>query len=293
MDTIRNGDQCYMALVIGFALSYKPQEDECWRLTFSLPLFQVPCYAFDGELKKHDLNPLIKISGAYLVDDSDPNISLFINVCRDIGVNPCGCGCGEGFLRRLQYLCPPTPTPIWRSVSLRGPQRKLSSWKMFSLHIPIPWPPVNSNSIANSMQTIDPSECVLSARHFGFQDSQVNLTSCEVEGRMGWLGVLGLLRFAGAEGSQSSRDGPWWARSILLTVHTYVSWLWVAGWVEAREGWPKASGTYSWYMFQPRPTSCLAFPVDARTVVRSLGVFAKLTESCEWSLSKKGHKKFS
>ncbi|XP_044616685.2 cation-independent mannose-6-phosphate receptor [Equus asinus] len=45
---------------------------------------EVPCYAFDGELKKHDLNPLIKISGAYLVDDSDPNISLFINVCRDI-----------------------------------------------------------------------------------------------------------------------------------------------------------------------------------------------------------------
>lgn len=45
----------------------------------------MPCYAFDGELKKHDLNPLIKISGAYLVDDSDPDTSLFINVCRDIG----------------------------------------------------------------------------------------------------------------------------------------------------------------------------------------------------------------
>nr|XP_019605252.1 PREDICTED: cation-independent mannose-6-phosphate receptor [Rhinolophus sinicus] len=45
---------------------------------------EVPCYAFDGELKKHDLNPLIKISGAYLVDDSDPDTSLFINICRDI-----------------------------------------------------------------------------------------------------------------------------------------------------------------------------------------------------------------
>ncbi|XP_030877963.1 cation-independent mannose-6-phosphate receptor-like [Leptonychotes weddellii] len=45
---------------------------------------EVPCYAFDGELKKHDLNPLIKISGGYLVDDSDPDTSLFINVCRDI-----------------------------------------------------------------------------------------------------------------------------------------------------------------------------------------------------------------
>ncbi|KAM7135316.1 cation-independent mannose-6-phosphate receptor isoform 2-T2 [Molossus nigricans] len=45
---------------------------------------EVPCYAFDEEFKKHDLNPLIKITGAYLVDDSDPDTSLFINVCRDI-----------------------------------------------------------------------------------------------------------------------------------------------------------------------------------------------------------------
>ncbi|MBZ3890423.1 Cation-independent mannose-6-phosphate receptor, partial [Sciurus carolinensis] len=45
---------------------------------------EVPCYVFDRELKKHDLNPLIKISGGYLVDDSDPDTSLFINVCRDI-----------------------------------------------------------------------------------------------------------------------------------------------------------------------------------------------------------------
>lgn len=46
---------------------------------------QVPCYAFDDKLKKHDLNPLIRLSGAYLVDDSDADTSLFINVCRDIG----------------------------------------------------------------------------------------------------------------------------------------------------------------------------------------------------------------
>ncbi|KAL4699646.1 hypothetical protein H8957_000590 [Semnopithecus entellus] len=45
---------------------------------------EVPCYVFDEELRKHDLNPLIRLSGAYLVDDSDPDTSLFINVCRDI-----------------------------------------------------------------------------------------------------------------------------------------------------------------------------------------------------------------
>lgn len=40
------------------------------------------------DLKKHDLNPLIQVSGHYLVDDSDDD-SLFINVCRDLGLNGC------------------------------------------------------------------------------------------------------------------------------------------------------------------------------------------------------------
>lgn len=40
---------------------------------------------FDEKLQKHDLNPLIKLNGGYLVDDSDPDTTLFINVCRDIG----------------------------------------------------------------------------------------------------------------------------------------------------------------------------------------------------------------
>ncbi|XP_043858247.1 cation-independent mannose-6-phosphate receptor isoform X1 [Dromiciops gliroides] len=46
---------------------------------------EVPCYVFDHELRKHDLNPLINTSGSYLVDDSDRDTSLFINICRDIG----------------------------------------------------------------------------------------------------------------------------------------------------------------------------------------------------------------
>ncbi|XP_007943478.1 cation-independent mannose-6-phosphate receptor [Orycteropus afer afer] len=55
----------------------------CKKETFKASK-EVPCYAFDKELQKHDLNPLIKSSGGYLVDDSDPDTSLFINVCRDI-----------------------------------------------------------------------------------------------------------------------------------------------------------------------------------------------------------------
>ncbi|XP_074023125.1 cation-independent mannose-6-phosphate receptor [Numenius arquata] len=48
------------------------------------PVKEVPCYVFDEDLKKHDLNPLIQVSGHYLVDDSDDD-SLFINICRDLG----------------------------------------------------------------------------------------------------------------------------------------------------------------------------------------------------------------
>lgn len=54
------------------------------------PVKEVPCYVFDEDLKKHDLNPLIQVSGYYLVDDSDDD-SLFINVCRDLGLNGCLC----------------------------------------------------------------------------------------------------------------------------------------------------------------------------------------------------------
>ncbi|XP_058516485.1 cation-independent mannose-6-phosphate receptor isoform X4 [Ochotona princeps] len=55
----------------------------CKKATFKA-LKEVPCYVFDRELRKHDLNPLIRLSGGYLVDDSDPEASLFINVCRDL-----------------------------------------------------------------------------------------------------------------------------------------------------------------------------------------------------------------
>ncbi|KAM4042759.1 cation-independent mannose-6-phosphate receptor [Anomaloglossus baeobatrachus] len=70
--------------------------DECvhyfeWR-TFTAckknkfkPIKEVPCYVFDSDYKKHDLNPLIKTSGGHLVNDWDPNSDLYINICRTIG----------------------------------------------------------------------------------------------------------------------------------------------------------------------------------------------------------------
>lgn len=49
------------------------------------PIKEVPCYIFDADYKKHDLNPLIRTTGGYLVDDWDPDSDLYINVCRTIG----------------------------------------------------------------------------------------------------------------------------------------------------------------------------------------------------------------
>uniref|UniRef100_A0A8C5WXI9 Insulin like growth factor 2 receptor n=1 Tax=Laticauda laticaudata TaxID=8630 RepID=A0A8C5WXI9_LATLA len=46
---------------------------------------EVPCYIFDENLKKRDLNPLIKTSGGYLIEDSDDDSQLYINICRNIG----------------------------------------------------------------------------------------------------------------------------------------------------------------------------------------------------------------
>ncbi|KAM5165693.1 cation-independent mannose-6-phosphate receptor [Mantella aurantiaca] len=51
------------------------------------PIQEVPCYVFDADYKKHDLNPLIRTSGGYLVDDWDPDSDLYINICRTIGIS--------------------------------------------------------------------------------------------------------------------------------------------------------------------------------------------------------------
>lgn len=120
LETLRHGAQCHVAEVTGFAVPLPPPPPPATRRRVWKPLLlpslsQVPCYAFDRGLKKHDLNPLIKTSGAYLVDDSDPDTSLFINVCRDIGLclRASGVGVGERLLQRLQCLCPSTVGFPW------------------------------------------------------------------------------------------------------------------------------------------------------------------------------------
>ncbi|XP_072542274.1 cation-independent mannose-6-phosphate receptor [Salminus brasiliensis] len=55
----------------------------CKRDKFK-PNKEVPCYVFDSDGKKHDLSPLIKVTDGYLVDDSDDDVDLYINICRNL-----------------------------------------------------------------------------------------------------------------------------------------------------------------------------------------------------------------
>uniref|UniRef100_A0A673XB01 Insulin-like growth factor 2 receptor n=1 Tax=Salmo trutta TaxID=8032 RepID=A0A673XB01_SALTR len=48
---------------------------------------EVPCYVFDTDGKKHDLNPLIKLTDGYLVDDSDDEVQFYINICRSLSTH--------------------------------------------------------------------------------------------------------------------------------------------------------------------------------------------------------------
>ncbi|KAK9531251.1 hypothetical protein VZT92_010686 [Zoarces viviparus] len=48
------------------------------------PHKEVPCYVFDSDGKKHDLSPLIRVNGGYLVDDGDDAIDFYINICRSL-----------------------------------------------------------------------------------------------------------------------------------------------------------------------------------------------------------------
>ncbi|XP_044144786.1 cation-independent mannose-6-phosphate receptor isoform X2 [Bufo gargarizans] len=51
------------------------------------PIKEVPCYVFDSDYKKHDLNPLIKTSGGHSVNSWDHGSDLYINICRTIGTS--------------------------------------------------------------------------------------------------------------------------------------------------------------------------------------------------------------
>ncbi|KAI5090811.1 cation-independent mannose-6-phosphate receptor precursor [Silurus meridionalis] len=79
------------------------------------PVKEVPCYAFDSDGNKHDLNPLIKVTDGYLVDDSDDSVDFYINVCRS--------------LDRENSLCPKGSAACWtkegKSISMGKPDKPL------------------------------------------------------------------------------------------------------------------------------------------------------------------------
>ncbi|CAL1586585.1 unnamed protein product [Knipowitschia caucasica] len=65
----------------------------CKKDTFK-PHKEVPCYVF-GAKGKHDLNPLIKVTSGYLVDDGDDNVDFYINICRSLDLPERSCPQGS------------------------------------------------------------------------------------------------------------------------------------------------------------------------------------------------------
>ncbi|KAM3602400.1 uncharacterized protein V6R79_003255 [Siganus canaliculatus] len=55
------------------------------------PHREVPCYVFDSDGKKHDLNPLIKVKDGYLVDDGNDAVDFYINICRSLNAPDKSC----------------------------------------------------------------------------------------------------------------------------------------------------------------------------------------------------------
>ena len=69
----------------------------------------MPCYVFDLDGKKHDLNPLIKLNGGYLVDDGNDSVDFYINICRSLSEWQVeGGGMSEGPYEWMMEITPPT-----------------------------------------------------------------------------------------------------------------------------------------------------------------------------------------
>lgn len=66
-----------------FIFKFFSEHDSLFAL-FAYLFPKVPCYVFDSDGKKHDLNPLIKLSDGYLVDDPDDETDFYINICRSL-----------------------------------------------------------------------------------------------------------------------------------------------------------------------------------------------------------------
>nr|QPB70590.1 insulin-like growth factor 2 receptor [Pampus argenteus] len=75
---------------------------------------------FKPHKEKHDLNPLIKVSDGYLVDDGDDNINFYINICRSL--NGLEKPCEEG-----AAACLVTSDGSFNMGSPSGPLELLSS----------------------------------------------------------------------------------------------------------------------------------------------------------------------
>ncbi|KAM4529814.1 cation-independent mannose-6-phosphate receptor [Fundulus diaphanus] len=81
------------------------------------PHKEVPCFVFDSDGKKHDLNPLIKVSDGYLVDDGDDSLDFYINICRSLNFKSCPEGSAACLITKQGTFSMGAPTRPLEAVS--------------------------------------------------------------------------------------------------------------------------------------------------------------------------------
>ncbi|MED6263286.1 hypothetical protein CHARACLAT_003033 [Characodon lateralis] len=137
------------------------------------PHKEVPCYVFDPDGKKHDLNPLIKVRDGYLVDDGDDDSDFYINICRSL--NTPGKPCSEGSAACL--------ITTHGSFSMGAPTRPLEGLSSDSLRLQYE---LSADSTApercgEHRPTVNITFICPSSRHSGSTPKMVAESNCRYE----------------------------------------------------------------------------------------------------------------
>lgn len=134
------------------------------------PHKEVPCYVF-GSKGKHDLNPLIKVTNGYLVDDGDDNIDFFINICRSLDLPDKRCPQGSA-------ACLITSHGAFDMGSPTTPLELLSNDRLILQYVAVGSPPeiCDQHTPAVNITFICPS-----SRNLGSPPRMIAETNCRYE----------------------------------------------------------------------------------------------------------------
>ncbi|KAK7907744.1 hypothetical protein WMY93_016356 [Mugilogobius chulae] len=134
------------------------------------PHKEVPCYVF-GSKGKHDLNPLIKVTSGYLVDDGDDNIDFYINICRSLDLPDKSCPQGSA-------ACLITSQGAFGMGSPTTPLELLSNDRLRIQYVAVGPPPDMCNQ---HTPTVNITFICPSSRNSGSPPKMIAETNCRYE----------------------------------------------------------------------------------------------------------------